>query len=226
MKRAFFLLVWMLTACSVPVDAPPPPTPLFSATPPQTLPNETALPATLNEISAYLTAVPENFNPNLCQDTRALQLLHELQLAIQARNGEALAVLVSPASGVGIRYIRGGNVITYFDNIKFVFETTYQADWGLGAGSGEPVKGAFHEIVLPSLDLVFTSNPIIACNQLLVGGATYIPEWPYTGMDYYSLYFPGTDEFGRMNWETWAVGITRQEGNPMLAALVHYAWEP
>ena len=235
MKRALLLLVLTLTACSVPVDAPPPPTPLFSATPPQALPNETVLPATpvsaaypatLNEIPVYLTAVPANFNPNLCQDTRALQLLNELQVAIQTRDGEALAALVSPASGVGVRYIRGGNVITYFDNIKFIFETTYQADWGLGAGSGEPVKGSFQEIVLPSLDLVFTSNPVIVCNQLLVGGATYTPEWPYTGMEYYSLHFPGTDEFGRMNWETWAVGMTQQEGAPMLVALVHYAWEP
>jgi hypothetical protein len=232
MKRLLLSLIALtLTACYVPVDAPPPPTPLFSATPPPALSNETVVPATsvpaaLNEIPAFLTAVPENFNPTFCEDTRALQLLLDIQTAIQTRDGELFAAGVSSASGVGVRFIRDGSVITYFDNIKFIFETTYQADWGLGAGSGELVRGSFQEIVLPSLELIFASNPVITCNELKVGGATYIPEWPYNGMEYYSLHFPGTDEFGGLNWETWAVGMVREEGKPMLAALVHYAWEP
>ncbi len=228
----FSFLILMLTACSVPVDQPPPPTALIVDTPqpalstPITIPPNVSAPIALNEIPAYLTAVPENFNPVFCQDTRGLQLLSDVQTAIQTRNGELLASLVDPASGVGVRYLRNGNVITYFDNIKFIFETTYQADWGLGAGSGEAVKGSFQEIVLPSLEQVFASNPVIACNELKVGGTTYIAEWPYSGMDYYSVYFPGTDEFGGLNWETWAVGMARQAGKPVLTALVHFMWEP
>ncbi len=235
-RLIFSFLILTLTACSVPVDQPPPPTALIVDTPQPALFTPTTLPATppatfptvavLNEIPAYLTAVPENFNPVFCQDTRALQLLSDVQTAIQTRNGEMLASLVDPASGVGVRYLRNGNVITYFENIKFIFETTYQADWGLGAGSGEVVKGSFQEIVLPSLEQVFASNPAIVCNELKVGGTTYIAEWPYTGMDYYSIYFPGTDEFGGLNWETWAVGMARQAGKPVLTALVHFMWEP
>ena len=239
MKRALLpllVLTLILTACFAPVDTLPPPTSIFSATPPQASPNVTVPPATsapvvqspasLDDIPAYLTAIPENFNPDFCQDTRALQVLLDLQHAISTRDGELLASLVSPASGVGVRFLRNGNVITYFDNIKFVFETTYEADWGLGAGSGEPVKGPFHDIVLPSLDTVFASNPIVTCNELKVGGATYVPEWPYTGMDFYSVHYPGTEQYAGMDWETWAVGLVRQEGKPMLAALVHYVWEP
>jgi hypothetical protein len=180
----------------------------------------------LDAIPAYLTSVPESFTPEFCQDTRALQLLSDLQTAIQTRDGELLASLVSPDTGVGVRFLRGGNVITYFDNIKFIFETTYAADWGLGAGSGEPLKGSFQQIVLPSLEAVFSSNPAVTCNELKTGGATYVPEWPYSGMDYYSVHFPGTDEFSGMDWETWAVGMTREQGKPMLAALVRFAWEP
>lgn len=235
-RLLFSILILTLTACSVPVDQPPPPTALIMDTPQPALSTPTVLPATLppsapapialNEIPAYLTAIPENFNPEFCQDTRALQLLSDLQTAIQTRNGELLAALVDPASGVGVRYLRDGNVITYFDNIKFIFETTYQADWGIAAGSGEAVKGSFHEIVLPSLEQVFASNPLISCNQLKVGGTTYTAEWPYTGMDYYSIHFPGTDEFGGLNWETWAVGMARQAGKPVLTALVHFMWEP
>jgi hypothetical protein len=240
MKKVLCLLLGLtLTACFAPVDAPPPPTPIFSATPQPAVPtlvveSATSMPevptliptVSLNEVPAFLTSVPENFNPEFCLDTRALQLLSDLQASIRDRDGERLASLVSPSTGVGVRFIRDGNVITYFDNIKFIFETTYQADWGLGPGSGEPVKGSFQEIVLPSLEQVFESNPLVTCNELKVGGATYVPEWPYVGMDYYSLHFPGTDEFGGLNWETWAVGMVRQEGKPMLAALVRFAWEP
>lgn len=240
MKKILLLLLGLtLTACTVPVDAPPPPTSIFSATPQLDLPTLTVASATpapdvpttqptvsLDNIPAILTSVPENFSPDFCLDTRALQLLGDLQTAIRNRDGELLASLVSPNTGVGVRFIRDGNIITYFDNIKFIFETTYQADWGLGAGSGEPVKGSFQEIVFPSLEHVFSSNPVITCNELKVGGATYIPEWPYSGMDYYSVHFPGTDEFSGLNWETWAVGMVREQGKPMLAALVHFAWEP
>ena len=176
-RLIFSFLILTLIACSVPVDQPPLPTAKVVDTPQPALSTPaTTIPtvAVLNEIPGYLTAVPENFNPVFCQDTRALQLLSDVQTAIQTRNGELLASLVDPASGVGVRYLRNGNVITYFDNIKFIFETTYQADWGLGAGSGEAVKGPFQEIVLPSLEQVFASNPVIACNELKVGGTTYI----------------------------------------------------
>lgn len=237
MKKPWMLIILLtLTACAVPVDAPPPPTPLFSATPPPAESTPTALPATLapavqppaslDNIPAYLTAVPENFTPDFCADTRALQLLVDLKSAIQNRDGELLVTLVSPGSGVGVRFIRNGNVITYFDNIKFIFETTYEADWGSDAGSGEPVKGSFQQIVLPRLEQTLTGNPVITCNQLTVGGATYIPEWPYSNMDYYSLYVPGTDQYAGLDWQTWAVGMTREQGKPMLAALIHFAWEP
>jgi hypothetical protein len=155
-----------------------------------------------------------------------MQLIQNLRTAIQTRDGKLLVSLIDPNAGVAVQYIRGGNEIVYHDNFKFVFETTYEADWGLGAGSGAPVTGSFQEIVLPSLQKVFSSSPVLTCNSLKVGGATYIPTWPHPGMEFYSVYFPGTEQYGNMDWETWAVGVTRQEGPPVLAALIHYAWEP
>jgi hypothetical protein len=237
------LLVFFLSACTPPVDAPPDPTSIFTSPPGQatetlvvptatpifeiSTSTPTALPAfALDDIPAYLTSVPESFNSDYCKDTRPLQLLSDLRNAIQNRDGELLSSLVSPDAGVGVRYIRDGNVITYFDNVKFVFETTYEADWGPGAGSGLPVKGSFQAVVLPSLEKVFLSNSTVTCNQLILGGATYIAEFPYEGMNFHSVHFPGTDAFGGLDWETWAVGMLRQEGKPMLAALIRFAWEP
>ena len=226
MKRTFFslLLVLTLTACFAPVDALPAPTAIASDTPQMAIPSPTILPATA--IPAVDTPTPQVATSGFCQDARNLQLITDLRTAIQNRDGELLAALVNPTTGVGVRFIRNGNVITYFDNIKFIFETTYAADWGLAAGSGEPVKGSFQEIVLPSLDRAFTATAVITCNELQVGGATYTPEWPYADMDFYSVHMPGTDQYAGMDWETWAVGLVQQDGNPMLAALVHYAWEP
>lgn len=237
-RKLFLAFVFILSACVVPVDAPPDPTAILpdasqsasptlipaSATPAATpaLPAEIAL----GDIPALLAAIPEQTDGNLCQDTRALQLIVDLQTAIQTRDGELLSSLINPSSGVGVVYIRNGNPITYFENIQFIFETTYEADWGLGAGSGAPVVGSFHEVVLPSLDKVFSENSYITCNQIVTGGATYTPEFPYGTMDFYSVHFPGTERNGYLDWETWLLGMVRQESHPALAALVHFMWEP
>lgn len=232
------MLMLTLAACVIPVDAPPDITPIVPASTQPTSPTLTVTSATpvsvttfpseilLNDVPAFLASVPESADSNICQDTRGLQLLLDLQTVIQTRDGEMFASVISPDSGIGVRYIRDGNVITYFDNIKFIFETTYQADWGLAAGSGLPVEGSFQEIVLPSLELVFSANPFVNCSQLKTGGATYNPTFPYTDMDYYSIHFPGSEPYGYLDWETWAVGMVRQDGKPRLATLLHFAWEP
>lgn len=237
-RKLFLAFVFILSACVVPVDAPPDPTAILPAASQPALPTlipASATPAatpalpveiTLGDIPALLVTIPEQTDGNLCQDTRALQLIVDLQTAIQNRDGELLSSLVSPSSGVGVTYIRNGNPITYFENIQFIFETTYEADWGLGAGSGEPVVGSFHEIVLPSLDKVFSVNSLVTCNQIMTGGATYTPEFPYNIMDFYSVHFTGTEQNGYLDWETWLLGMVRQEGSPALAALVHFMWEP
>lgn len=237
-RKLFLALVFTLSACVVPVDTPPDPTPILPDATQQTPPTLTEPSATtiiapafpdeilFDDISAFLAATPEQTDANLCSDTRGLQSLLDFRAAIQTRNGAALASLVNPVSGLGVTYIRDGNVITYFENIKFIFETTYEADWGLGAGSGEPVTGSFQGIIMPSLDLVLASNPLVTCNQLKAGGATYTPEFPYKKMDFYSLHFPGTEQYGYLDWETWAIGMVRQESKPMFAALVRYTWEP
>ena len=223
------LIILTLTSCSVPVDVAPPPTPPTTDTPQPTLivlSTFTPIPA-LTQPPALTPSTAPIVAPPFCDDPRGRELINSFSAAIASKDGALLASLVSPSSGMDVRFYRDGNVVTYdVEHAKFVFETTFQADWGLSFGSGEPTLGSFQEIILPSLQEVFTSNAVIVCNQIKVGGATYQALWPYPGMNFYSVHFPGTDQYGGLDWQTWAVGMDNITGISYLAALVHFVWEP
>ena len=226
------LVILTLTSCSIPVDEALPPTSLTAA--PTTSQSTLISPSTFTPIPALTqpstltaTLLAPTSAPSFCDDPRGRELIKSFSAAIASKDGQVLASLISPSKGLDVRFYRDGNAVNYdVEHAKFVFETTFQADWGLSFGSGEPTLGSFQEIVLPSLQQVFTSNAVIVCNQLKVGGATYQPIWPYAGMNYYSVHFPGTDQNGGLDWQTWAVGMDNVAGRPYLAALVHYVWEP
>jgi len=214
MNRIFLILLLMttaLSACSMPVDAPPLPTALSTNPPPENSPQP----------------LPPTAVPSFCNDEHPRELLSLLQTALQTKDGASLATLISPTLGLDVIYIRNGNVLHYDpEHAKFIFETTFAADWGLAAGSGEPVIGSFQEIVLPSLQQVFTDNAIRSCGEIKTGGVTYLPQWPYPKMGYYSVYLSGTESFGNMDWQTWLAGISFNAEKPYLAVLLHFAWEP
>jgi hypothetical protein len=151
-----------------------------------------------------------------------------LETTVKTTDGELFRSLVSPAHGLDVVYIRAGMVANYTpDEANWAFHSTYEVDWGLGAGSGEPVRGTFQEIILPALQDVFT-NTTFACNEIKLGGATYPVEWPaeYANINFFSLHKPGTDPFGGLDWRTWLVGVEYVDGQPYLFALLHYNWEP
>lgn len=230
MKKSFLILFLLtLTACTIPVDAPPPPTQIATVPVPATFTLTPAVVNTLSPIASPLgtqTPFPTS-PPDFCADVRGSELIKTFSQAIANKDGALLASLVSPSSGMDVMYYRDGNVINYdVEHAKFVFETTFQADWGLSFGSGEPTQGSFQEIILPSLQRVFAQNSLVICNQIQTGGVTYIPQFPYDGMNYYSVYYVGTEEFGNLDWETWAVGMDNIAGKPYIAALTHFVWEP
>ena len=232
MKLKLFLTVLILltlASCSVPVDVPPSPTALRPATPQATLTAAvgfTPIPMLTQVATPLPTSVP-GVVTSFCDDPRARDLITSFGKAVANKDGALLAALVSPTTGMDVRFYRDGNVVNYdVEHAAVVFETTFQADWGLSYGSGESTFGSFQELILPSLKTVFTPAAVLECNQLKLGGATYVPVWPYTDMNYYSVHFPGTDQYGGLDWETWAVGMEISSGKPMLAAFVHYVWEP
>jgi uncharacterized protein YgiM (DUF1202 family) len=174
-------------------------------------------------LTEYVT--PSTF----CGDTRVISLLQNLETAVNATDGKLLKSLVSPAHGLDVAYIRDGMVANYSpEEADWAFQSTYEVNWGLGAGSGEPATGTFPEIVLPALQDVF-KNLTTTCNEVKLGGATYVVEWPieYANINFYSLHNPGVDpSYAGMDWRTWLAGVEYVDGKPYLFALLHYQWEP
>lgn len=164
-----------------------------------------------------------------CADARVVSLLRNLEAAVNTMDGELFKSLVSPAHGLDVVYIRDAMVANYSpEEASWAFQSAYVVDWGPGAGSGEPVTGTFPEVILPALQDVF-KNLNTACNEVKLGGATYLVEWPmeYTNINFYSLHNPGNDpSYGGLDWRAWLTGVEYVDGQPYLFALLHYQWEP
>jgi len=125
-----------------------------------------------------------------------------------------------------VAFFRDGTVITYDqEHAKFLFETTFEVDWGTEPGSGAAKKGSFHDVVVPELVKIFNEPYTLHCNELKHGGATYELDWPYEG-EFYSVYFPGTEANGNLDWHTWVIGIEYVDGKPYIYALMQFFWEP
>ena len=162
---------------------------------------------------------------DVCTDPQVISLIDTFKTAMLTADGELLSSVVSP-NGMEVRFFRDGDAITYLpDQAKFLFETTFEADWGLEPGSGLPKKGSFHDIVVPPIVRIFNQPYTLHCNELSHGGATYEMTWPYN-KDFYSIHFPGTEANGYLDWHTWVVGVEYVNGKPYIYALTQFFWEP
>ncbi len=190
-------------------------TPIIAAVTPGAL---TAIPT--------LTVTPPPAASDICTDPRVTALINSLKTAVLTADGALLSSLVSPPRGMDAAYFRDGTVINYKpEQAAFLFETTFEVNWGAAPGSGAEKTGSFHDVVVPELVKAFNQPYTLHCNELKHGGATYELKWPYQG-DFYSVYFPGTDANGLLDWHTWAVGIEYVNGKPYLYALIPFFWEP
>ncbi|MCL4562657.1 MAG: hypothetical protein M1281_18855 [Chloroflexi bacterium] len=175
---------------------------------------------------AYISqAIP---TATFCADNRVLTLIAQLTDAFVAKDGAKFAALISPKHGLYLQYLRGGTIVNYTpDKARWLFESTYAANWGLHPGSGLPVKGTFSDEVLPKLLDVLTASYTKNCENVAVGGTTYTAVWPkeYQNINFYSLYRSGPPE-NELNWRTWLVGVEYVDGQPYLFALNQLIWEP
>lgn len=219
----FVLLIAVATACAPPATpAPPLSTPtLFLATP--TLPLQT--PGAITPIPGGTVSAPTS-SVSICNDQQSTALIDSFKTAILNSDGSLLSSLVSPSRGMDVAFFRDGTVITYTpEHAKFLFETTFEVDWGTEPGSGAAVRGSFHDVVVPELMETFNQPYTLHCNELKLGGATYEADWPYEG-EFYSVHFPGTAANGNMDWQTWVMGIENAGTKPHIYALMRFFWEP
>lgn len=240
MIKMIFALVGfiLLTGCTLPATTPQTPTEtvtvppassatstLISATAPIPSPTGTNTPVSFTAIP-ILTLISPPASVAFCNDPQVIAVIDSLKSSILTSNGELLSSLVHPTRGMEVRWVRYGNVITYTsEQAKFLYETTFEANWGDEPGSGSPKTGSFHDVIVPDLVEVFNQPYTLHCNELKHGGATYELEFPYDG-NFYSVFFAGTDEYGFLDWHTWVIGIDYVNNKPYIYALMQFYWEP
>ncbi len=231
--------LFLLTGCSFSISTAPTqtqpdtPTPILFPTS-TTAPSTAIIPTTVPPTAIPPTSIPVPASTNtsappastdICTDSKVVTLLDSLKSAMLNSDGPLLSLLVSP-NGMDVRWVHSGNVIKYSpDQAKFLFETTFEADWGAAPGSGEAKMGSFHDVIVPDLVKIFNSPYTLHCNELKHGGATYEVKWPYT-KDFYAIHDAGTQQNGNMDWRTWAAGIEYANGKPYIYALMQFFWEP
>jgi hypothetical protein len=226
---AILLALTLLSGCASAATLPPA-TPTFIALPTSTLfigtpPTSAQTPGASTPLPGGSGTAPANPS-TICGDPQVTALIDSFKKAILTSDGPLLSSLVSPSRGMDVAFYRDGTVITYMpEHAKFLFETTFEVDWGTEPGSGAMKTGSFHDVVLPELMRIFNQPYTLHCNELKVGGATYEPVWEYES-EFYSIHFPGTPENGNMDWHTWVMGIEYVSGKPYVYALIQFFWEP
>ncbi|HEX2996348.1 MAG TPA: hypothetical protein VHP14_16100 [Anaerolineales bacterium] len=224
-----FLGFVLLTSCASPATPTSPPvlptSPLSNTAVPFPL---TVTPGAVTPLPGVtITSAPGIPNTSgMCTDPQVTALIDSFNSAVLNSDGGLLSSLVSPTRGMDVAFLRDGTVITYDqEHAKFLFETTFEVDWGVMPGSGLAKKGPFHDVVVPELVKTFSQPYSLHCNELKLGGATYEADWPYEG-EYYSVHFPGTEANGNMDWQTWVLGVEKVNNKPYIYALMHFFWEP
>ena len=221
--------LFLLTGCSF--SATTFPTPTLPATVPMvfiTTETPSPIPPIATAITVFTPTAPPMpaVSANVCTDPQVITLIDSLKRAMLNNDGALLSSLVSPTNGMEVRWVRYGNVVTYTsEQALFIYETTFEANWGDEPGSGMPKKGAFHDVIVPDLLKVFNQAYTLHCNELRYGGASYDVRWPYD-KDFYSIYYAGTEQYGYLDWHTWVAGIEYVDGKPFIYALMQFFWEP
>lgn len=231
-KILAFLGFIALTGCTLPVATPQAPTGTATVPPAPSATSTFISTGTPAFTPIVFTALPTNTSTStpaassFCTDSQVTALINLLKSSVLTSNGELLSSLVHPSRDMEVRWIRYGNVITYTpEQAKFLYETTFEANWGDEPGSGLPKEGSFHDVIVPDLVEVFNQPYTLHCNELKHGGATYELEFPYNG-NFYSVFFAGTDEFGFLDWHSWVIGIDYVNNKPYIYALMQFFWEP
>jgi hypothetical protein len=165
---------------------------------------------------------------SFCSDSRINTLLTNFGNTLKTSDGETLAALVSPEHGLAVRLWRYGNPIIFDrEHARWVFDSSYEHNWGAAPASGMDTIGAFHVVALPWFQDVFNANYLFTCNSLGTTPQFDNTPWPveYTNVNYYTIYKPGTPGID-LDFRYLLVGVEFVQGQPYVFAVIHFAWEP
>jgi hypothetical protein len=191
------------------------------------IPSATEVPASSATPASAPSASGTALTAPFCEDPLVLDIINELETAVRTSDGALLASLVSPQHGMDARLFRDGRVINYDrEHAAALFESTFALNWGNAPGSGLETRGSFQELIVPDLLDVLSRENEVTCNQVRLGGATYTATWPYPGIEFLSVHFPGTDAFAQLDWHTWVFGMHYADRRPFLYAMMQFKWEP
>lgn len=165
---------------------------------------------------------------SFCEDARISELANQFIIAVQERDGGALARMVSPKHGLTIRHDWWNPEVNFsFSSVSGLFLDPSPTTWGVNRDSELTIDGTFREVILPQLEGVFSIAPELNCNKLGAGSTAQDAIWPseYSNMNYISFYRAAPEPGSQLNWRTWALGIEYLDGQPYIALLVQYRGE-
>lgn len=166
-----------------------------------------------------------------CADARASTIIETLIAAVRAGDSTTLAAVTHPERGLLVRMAAWNDETQIpFPDVAGLFTDGIIRDWGDTFGGAERVEGTAKDRLLPVLarDLL-DETAQVTCVDILHGNTAALISLPsaYEALNYYSIYRPPIDqEENVFDWGTWAVGFDYRNGEPWLAFLVHYQWEP
>ena len=173
-----------------------------------------------------LTEVMSSFD--FCADARAEALVASVTSALRERDGQKLADLVNPRRGLVFRLDWWNpDVPIASSEVSSLLTSPRIIQWGIERENNQPIAGTFRQTVLPALDDVLESDPVVSCNSLNAGRTAQSVQWPdeFTNINFYSFYRPANQPGNELSWRGWAMGIEYVGGRPFLSLLVQYRAE-
>ena len=222
MKIRFVLLLslMLLSACSITINPTNP-------TPPVILPVLPTDTPALAPTPPYTDVQP----PTATLEPRAevAILAQQAVSALQNRDMDALAGLLSPGSGLRFSpyaFVTDENLLFTPDQVRGLLTDATVYLWGIQDGSGMPIDLTFADYytqVLYRAD--FASAPQISFNQR-IGGANSIDNAAeyYPGSIIVEYYFPGSEQYGGMDFQSLRLVFQQVDGGWHLVGLINDQW--
>jgi hypothetical protein len=160
-----------------------------------------------------------------CDDTSANAIISDFVQAVNERDGDRLASLVSEPRGLLIRVDWWNPEVRFSkEQVADLFADPTSVDWGSHFASNTRITGSFAEVVLPQIEDVLGGNAALACDDFQVRSLVQGIARPaaYENFNFYNFYRPAPQGGSEFNWRAWSILIEYIDGQPYLVGLVQY----